>query len=386
MHVCLVGSASVDGVPRRGVEESTWVLAHALLEEGVAVSIVAPTPGRPEKANDTWGEVPVTWVGFQERLSLPTAFSSLRRAVFSALEHARPDIAQGQGILGYGSAVTDWSSTRSVIAAHGNPLMDHRYHYGWFGNLPRRALLRRIASRSVLRARVVVNVTRSWTVNMPVEPQDLRYIPNPVAATFFDNRRGEPTSRVIFFGGGHAIKGLDLLLDAWPKVATRYPDARLCAYGFSDNEVGGYGELPASCELHGHVDANTVARLMRGCAAVVVPSRYEVSPLVVAEAMASGVPVVATAVGGTSDLAAGCAILVESTAGSIAAGLIRVLDNPSEAAGMAVASRLVAEAFRPKTVARAYIAVYESVLSQAYSRTQTRSTRSRPLCEQNHDK
>lgn len=365
MRVCLVGSASVDGVPRGGVEESTWVLAHALLEEDVEVSIVAPAPGRPKKTNGTWGEVPATWVGFRERLSLPTAFSSLRRAVFSALEHARPDVAQGQGILGYGNAVADWSSTRSVIAAHGNPLMDHQHHYGRFGCLPRTALLRRLASQSVLRARVVVNVTRSWTVNMPVEPQDLRYIPNPVAAAFFDNRPGEPTSMVVFLGGGRRIKGLDLLLDAWPEVAARHPDARLHAYGLTNEEVGGDRELPAGCELHGHVDANAVARLMRDCAAVVVPSRYEVSPLVVAEAMASGVPVVATAVGGTPDLAAGCAFLVEPKAGSVAAGLIRVLDDPAEAVRMAAASRLAAEAFRPKTVARAYIAVYEDVLAQA---------------------
>jgi glycosyltransferase involved in cell wall biosynthesis len=365
MRVCLVGSASVDGVPRGGVEESTWVLAHALLKEGVEVSIVAPIPGKPEKANGRWGEVPATWVGFRERLSLPTAFSSLRRAVFSALEHVRPDVTQGQGILGYGNAVTDWSSTRSVIAAHGNPLMDHRYHYGRLGGLPRTALVRRIASQSVLRACVVVNVTRSWTVNMPVKPQDMRYIPNPVASTFFENRFDEPTLKVVFLGGGLSIKGLDLLLAAWPKVAARHPDARLHAYGFAGNKVGEYRELPAGCELHGYVDASTVARLMRDCAAVVVPSRYEVSPLVVAEAMASGVPVVATAVGGTPDLAAGCAILVEPTAGSIATGLMHVLDDPAEAARMAAASRLAAEAFRPKTVARSYIAVYEDVLAQA---------------------
>jgi len=365
MRICLVGSASIDGIPKNGVEESTWVLAHALLEEGVEVNLIAPTPGGAGKAHGTWGEVPATWVGFQERLSLPTAFSSLRRAALSALEHARPDIAQGQGILGCGNAVADWSSTRSVIAAHGNPLMDHRYHYGRFGYLPRTMLLRSVASRSVLGARVVVNVTRSWTVNMPVEPRDLRHIPNPVASAFFDDPPGQPASMVLYLGGGRSIKGLDLLLDAWPEVTARHPDARLHAYGLADAEAREYGELPAGCELHGHIDTNAVVRLMRDSLAVVVPSRYEVAPIVVAEAMASGVPVVATAVGGTPELAAGNAILVEPEARSIAAGLMQVLDDPVGAARVASASRLAAEAFRPKTVAQAHIAVYEDILAHA---------------------
>lgn len=365
MRVCLVGSASIDGVPRGGVEESTWVLAHALLEKGLDVSIIAPTPDGVIKAKGTWGHVPATWVGFRERLSLPTAFRALRRAAFSALEDARPDVAQGQGILGYGQAVADWSPTRSIIAAHGNPLMDHRYHYGRLGYLPRTMLLRRVASQSILQARVVVNVTRSWIVNLPIEPRDLRYIPNPVASAFFDNPPGPSAATVLYLGGGRRIKGLDLLLNAWPEVAARHPDARLQAYGLTGEQIRIYRDVPVSCELHGHVGTDVVARLMRSCAAVVVPSRYEVAPIVVAEAMASGVPVVATAVGGTPELADGNAILVEPEVRAVAAGLLRVLDDPAGAARMAVQSRLAAEAFRPQAVAQAYIALYEEVLAQA---------------------
>jgi len=60
---------------------------------------------------------------------------------------------------------------------------------------------------------------------------------------------------------------------------------------------------PGRVRFHGLVDKNDVQRLMLAAAVVVVPSRwYENQPMVVLEALARGVPVVGSALGGMPEL------------------------------------------------------------------------------------
>src|SRR6266487_372816 len=75
-----------------------------------------------------------------------------------------------------------------------------------------------------------------------------------------------------------------------------------------------------------HVEKQELAELYRGAACLVFPSRYEGFGLPVVEAMASGTPVVATAVGSIPEVAGDAAVLVEpGNPVALAGGIERAL-------------------------------------------------------------
>jgi starch synthase len=95
-------------------------------------------------------------------------------------------------------------------------------------------------------------------------------------------------------------------------------------------------------------------------------SRFEALPLAVLEAMAAGLPVVATAVGGMADIVddgvTGFLVPPDDPA-ALADALEAVLGDPALAAAMGAAGRRAAAGrLSPAEMARRVAAVYEEVL------------------------
>src|SRR5262249_3502049 len=123
----------------------------------------------------------------------------------------------------------------------------------------------------------------------------------------------------------------------WPRVRAALPDARLHVLGWRGDERP---DLGASVSVEGWVSATALADRLSRASVLVIASEFEVSPTVLAEAWAVGVPVVATAVGGIPALATDAALLVERTAAALAEGLVGALSSGE------TIERLVAEATR----------------------------------------
>ncbi len=136
-----------------------------------------------------------------------------------------------------------------------------------------------------------------------VFPERLRVVPNfvPVASV---PPRDAPGEGVLYVGRLSPEKGVDVLIEA----AARRPGLRV--------EIAGDGPARPDLEalaaaralgervrFHGHLAPDELARLRRRCAVAAVPSRWhENMPLVVLEAFAAGLPVVATDLGGLPEL------------------------------------------------------------------------------------
>ena len=130
------------------------------------------------------------------------------------------------------------------------------------------------------------------------------------------SRRGQRAERaattevcVLFLGRLCDDKGVHLLLEAWPPVLAGLPagtKGRLVLAG--DGEVDRFRAdavargVAGSVDLPGWVSSEEVDELLDDADVLVLPSRWEGHPMSVLEAMARGVPVVATAVGGVPDL------------------------------------------------------------------------------------
>jgi glycosyltransferase involved in cell wall biosynthesis len=106
---------------------------------------------------------------------------------------------------------------------------------------------------------------------------------------------------------------------------------------------------------------------------LVNPSHSEGSPYVLLEAMAAGVPIIATAVGGVPEILKDeeSALLVPSREPRIlAAAMLRLLSNQEFARDLAVsASALVTVRHSPETYARSLVGLYRDVLSTSRRRS-----------------
>jgi glycosyltransferase involved in cell wall biosynthesis len=113
-------------------------------------------------------------------------------------------------------------------------------------------------------------------------------------------------------------------------------------------------------DLRGYVAKDELARLYRGAACLVFPSRYEGFGLPLVEAMASGTPVVAAPDAALREVAGDAAVFAEPTA--LADGVRRALAERERlvAAGLERARR-----FTWEETARRTVAVYREVLALA---------------------
>jgi glycosyltransferase involved in cell wall biosynthesis len=156
---------------------------------------------------------------------------------------------------------------------------------------------------------------------------------------------GEPPGYLLFVGRLRIRKGVEVLLEALP------PGARLLIAGDGEHRAALERRAGPAVRLLGRCDAAWVRGLLRGAAALVVPSIYEGMPLVVLEAMEAGVPVVASRVSGIPEVVedgrTGWLVPPEDPR-ALRAALAEVLDRPEEARRRGEAGRRrVDERFRP---------------------------------------
>jgi glycogen synthase len=104
---------------------------------------------------------------------------------------------------------------------------------------------------------------------------------------------------------------------------------------------------------------------------LVLPSLYEDLSSALIEAMAAGLPVVATRVGGTADLVrhgVNGLLVAPRDPVALAAAISEILADPAAAAGMRVAARSTAAGYAWPGLARQVLEVYRQVAGLCRSR------------------
>ncbi|MEP3332266.1 glycosyltransferase family 4 protein [Sedimentitalea sp.] len=113
--------------------------------------------------------------------------------------------------------------------------------------------------------------------------------------------------RVLFVGRLGAVKGVPLLLEAFASLATKHPDAQLTIVG--DGEDRSRLEAQAqtlrvaeAVDFVGYQPQDAVAAFLEDADMLALPSFAEGVPVVLMEAMASRIPVIASRVAGVPEL------------------------------------------------------------------------------------
>jgi glycosyltransferase involved in cell wall biosynthesis len=173
---------------------------------------------------------------------------------------------------------------------------------------------------------------------------------------------------LLFVGRLRIRKGVEVLLEALRELRGRVPGAALRIAGDGEHraalerkaaELG----LGSAVSFLGTRDGPQVRALLRGAAALVVPSIYEGMPLVVLEAMEAGVPVVASAVSGIPEVVVGGEtgwLVPPESPEALAGALEEVLNGLPEARRRGEAGRRrVEERYRPAIAAASWRAAVE---------------------------
>jgi glycosyltransferase involved in cell wall biosynthesis len=220
--------------------------------------------------------------------------------------------------------------------------------------------------------RVSIQKVYGYT-NPPLIPNGIptdEYAPNPDTRAQWRQAHGiEPRATVVTHIGRFAFqKNHALLVEAFAQVHSDAPLYLLLVGGGElENAVR---EQVAALGLQERVRflgvRADVADILRASDVFVLSSRWEGNPMSVMEAMAAGLPVVSTAVGGVPELVQEgvTGLLVPSEdAGALARALQALVDDPAHRAAMGAAARRHAVAhFDIRHTVRGYEQLYESLL------------------------
>jgi alpha-1,3-rhamnosyl/mannosyltransferase len=208
-------------------------------------------------------------------------------------------------------------------------------------------------------------------------------IPNGVDERFRSDLAlpSAPFGHLLFVGNPKPHKNLHRVLRAYARLALERgrsgkPLPPLVVVGGDRHDeteplraLAGHLGLAARVSFPGFVDDDELARLYRGASMVLLPSLAEGFGLPIAEAMASGRPVVISNRPVHREIAGAAGETVDPLdEASIARGVARLLDDPELAARRGAAGRRLAQRFNWRRAAESTLATYRAALAAGGNR------------------
>jgi glycosyltransferase involved in cell wall biosynthesis len=362
-----------------GAERQAMAQGAELARRGHSIHVVTrAVPGYPVDDEEVAGVFIHRWV--RTSAAGPLFAASFVTGVVRALRRLRRcyDVIHTHQAL--------WEAVATGLGRSwlgGAPTLVQPASSGYYGEAEELArtrgfpLLRRAILRNTAFAAISADIERQWRdLGVPagriartasgVDADHFRPGPSAMESSLL------PRPRVIFTGRLHPQKNLDLVLDAWPEVARRTaanlvlvgPGAERDRLLEHARELG----IPDRVQLTGPVA--DPADALRAADVFALPSVAEGMSNSLLEAMATGLPCLATGIGGNSDL------LGEGPSGLLlppddpkawSDALIAVIEDPALARrlGMAARARVEAEFALPVVVDR-YVELYRRLLAHTW--------------------
>jgi len=170
------------------------------------------------------------------------------------------------------------------------------------------------------------------------------------APTYEHRRSARRRPRCIAWIGTTAYKkGLDIAIDCCRAVRRRYPDLRLIAIGITLDRA----EMPSWLECTGRVTHDEALQRLEECELLLGSTRYEGCSIAIMEALALGVPVVASPVIAWMIRDGGIGV-PEYSSEAFAEALITLLADDARISRMSEAARRRARDFDWSETAKSY--------------------------------
>jgi glycosyltransferase involved in cell wall biosynthesis len=162
-----------------------------------------------------------------------------------------------------------------------------------------------------------------------------------------------------FVSGGMTIrKNVTAVLDAWPTVTNAVPGVQLAVTG----RLPATTRPPQGLVPLGLLERHAQLAVMAAAACVIVPSTYEGFGFPLLEAMALGVPVIASRRASLPELADDAAVLVDPDPRAFASAVVAALTRKRESTVLRERGRARASTFTWAASASAHMRIYEELL------------------------
>jgi glycosyltransferase involved in cell wall biosynthesis len=283
---------------------------------------------------------------------------------------ARPDVLHLHGYGGTLDFVMDWATRHGLpllYQEHSTPDATPRQWYDIPGRLDGATIVLAVSEPSAEALRRVCGVVRPIRVVPPLAS-------DAAAGGDGGNEPSDPPGRVcrvVTVARLSSEKGLEFLVDAAARL--RGADAGVAF------DVHGEGYLREALQaridraglrscvtLHGAFQRRDLRQILGRADVFVLPSLTEGYPLSVVEAMACGLPIVATRVGGVPDLiedGANGLLCEPSDPGALAACVLTLLRQPDRRRALGGAAReYYAAHLAPTILSARYLGAYEEAI------------------------
>lgn len=299
-----------------------------------------------------------------------TFYSGCVRAIRGKLREINPDLVHGQGTERECAISAVFSGHPNVLTLHGNmrqvaralgakPLTFH-----WLAGHLEAFALRRTGG--------VVCLTNYTRRNVESLARKTWVVPNAVDESFYSVQR-QPAAQpiVLCVANVHPYKNQNELIRALDPVAAE-KKIRLVLVG-SASATSPYGreflELAAArpwCEFKGPQTGDALKAHLAAAALLVLPTLEDNCPMVVLEAMAAGLPVAASRIGGVPDLIdhdVDGLLFAPQNPAEIREAVLQLLFDPEKAARLAAAAKKRSlEKHHPLKIAGRHMDIYREVI------------------------
>ena len=362
-----------------GVEEHVALLSGALSQYGYDPTVISADTAELAPLRHRLQSLNVRHVAQDLCSSGAQAQMKAARLLAQTLQDLRADLLHIQLISYYGGRVpllaARWAGVPVVVTHHIAPRRSLTLMQRW----TRRPFLRSVQWYvSVSEANLALHITRmglpetrALHIHNGIEASKLRAELRTSGRLRGLLNLSESTPLVGCVGRLVEQKGYHWLIEAAPRILQAVPDAHFVAIGEGDLRA----ELEQQTARAGIADRfhwlgfrNDVTELLPDLNALAMPSEYEGLPIVLLEAMACEVPVVAHAVDGIPEAVTNGVegfLIPRGDVAQLENRLISVLQDRDMARRMGQAGRMrVLRDFTVDRMAQRYAALYHQVLSE----------------------
>ncbi len=316
LKVVLMGAYPMDATHINGGVQA----AFAYLVKGLArkddldIHILTPSPTTSTSTDIIkQSNLTIHFLNHYPRFERLRNYKNYQSIVNKKIAEIKPDLIHAQD-AGADALVSLRTDIPTVITIHGIRWEDGKHYSSWIKRI------RMYYDSLITEGYVVQNaqhliaispyVTRYFTGKLKSDIQ-IYYVPNAIDERYFNQEKNADEKIILFAGRVLPRKRVFELVQAFAKVIQQVPSAHLHIAGEIQSEPI-YVEkikkwirtnnLDQQIIFTGSLSEEEIIHEFALCSLLVLPSAQETAPMVIAQAMAAGKPIVATRVGGVEEM------------------------------------------------------------------------------------